>query len=97
MSKTALVVAARLIRQADRPKLLELFEERARERRASQIGANHVLEIVLETRYYHRLGLGHQGGAGSGPTDAPGDAAEEWEALLGAPEPDDRWLSELSG
>ena len=96
MSKTALAVAARLIRRDDRPKYLRLIEERARERRASQIGANHVLEVVLETKYYTRLGDGLQGGLGSGPMDPPGDTESEWNALLEAPDPDDAWLQELS-
>jgi hypothetical protein len=96
MSKTALVVTARLIRRADRPKYLGLFEQRAREKRASQIGANHVLEVVLETNYAQRLGAGQQGGAGSGPTDPPGDTQSEWNALLEAPEPDDSWVSHIA-
>jgi hypothetical protein len=92
MSKTALVAAARLIRRADRPKYLSLIELRAWERHASQVGANHVLEVVLETGYYRRLGDGLQGGPGSGPTDPPGDTEFEWQALLDAPEPDDDWV-----
>jgi hypothetical protein len=96
MSKTAMVVAARLIKQPDRPQLLELIEQRARQRRASQIGANHVLEVVLETKYYVRLGTGHQGGPGSGPTDPPGYTETEWAALLAAPEPDEAWLRNLA-
>ena len=96
MTKTAMVVAARLILRDDRPKYLELIKERAQARGAPQIGANHVLEIVLEKKYYGRLGTGLQGGPGSGPTDPPGDTELEWNALLEAPEPDDGWVSRLS-
>jgi hypothetical protein len=95
MSKTALVVAARLIQRRDRPKYLQLIEQRAKEHHASQIGANHVLEVVLESKYYRQLGAGLQGGPGSGPTDPPGDTEIEWEALLSAPEPDDAWVLEI--
>jgi hypothetical protein len=91
MSKTALVVAARLINKCDRPKYLDLIEQHAKQRNASQIGANHVLQVVLETKYYIRLGSGLQGGPGSGLTDPPGDTEREWQALLDAPEPDDAW------
>jgi hypothetical protein len=95
MSKTALVVAARLISKRDRPKYLDLLERYAKEKGAKQIGANHVLEVVLERKYYKRLGSGLQGGPGSGPTDPPGDTRLEWEALLEAPEPDDGWVLEI--
>jgi hypothetical protein len=89
------VVAARLIRRDDRPKYLRLIEERARAARAPQIGANHVLEVVLGTKYYTRLGEGLQGGPGSGPTDPPGDTETEWNALLEAPDVEDEWVYRL--
>jgi hypothetical protein len=92
LTKTALALVARIIRAEDRAKYLELFEARARAGRSAQIGANHVLEVVLATRYYTRLGEGLQGGPGSGMKDVPRDVEAEWGAVLTAPEPDDSWI-----
>jgi hypothetical protein len=44
---------------------------------------------------FKRLGVGLQGGPGSGPTDPPKDSEAEWEALLAAPEPDDSWIRRI--
>ena len=84
LSKTAIALIPRLVAKRDRAQMLELFEQRARDRRSTQIGANHVLEIVLETRYYERHGLGLQGGAGSGMKDVPRDLEAEWASVLQA-------------
>ena len=50
--------------------MIAKFDARARAAGASQIGANHVLEVILEERYYLKYGEGMQGGPGTGPTDA---------------------------
>lgn len=84
LSKTALTLIPRIVAKEDRPRLLELFEERARECRSTQIGANHVLEVVLKIRYYENLGAGLQGGPGSGMKDVPRDIEAEWKAVLDA-------------
>lgn len=65
--------------------MLAKFEARARRAGASQIGANHVLEVILEERYYQRYGEGMQGGPGTGPTDPPRDSAAEMEYALTEP------------
>lgn len=64
--------------------MLAAFEERARERDSRQIGANHVLEVVPETRYYQKLGEGFAGGPGSGMSDPARDVEADWQRMLDA-------------
>jgi hypothetical protein len=84
VTKSAGVAIRKLVARADRPEMLAKFEAHARRCGAPQIGANHVLQVVLDTRYYLRYGQGLQGGPGSGPTDLPRDIEMEWEELLNA-------------
>lgn len=81
-SKTAGVLITRLVEIRDREKMMARFEEKAREHRATQIGGNHVLEVLLEDQYYLRLANGLQGGPGSGAQDTPADTEEELRILL---------------
>ena len=84
LTKTALVLIPRLIVENDRPNMLRAFDQQARSARASQVGANHVLQVVLRTEYYTTYGEGLQGGAGSGPRDSPRDRKAELEWVLSA-------------
>lgn len=81
-SKSAGVLITRLIRLEDRAAMMDKFEAVARAHGASQIGGNHVLEAILEERYYVRLAEGLQGGKGSGHTDPLADVEEERRILL---------------
>jgi hypothetical protein len=81
-SKAAGVLITRLIPLGDRSKMIEKFEGKARAHRATQIGGNHVLEVILEEKYYVRFADGLQGGPGSGPTDPSADVEEERRILL---------------
>ena len=82
ITKTGIVAIRRLVARDDRQEMLARFEAQARRCGVTQIGANHVLQVVLDTRYYLRYGDGLQGGPGSGPTDLPRDVETEWEDLL---------------
>jgi hypothetical protein len=82
LSKTALFLIPRLVLRKDRGRTLELFEREARQSRSTQIGANHVLKVILDTRYYEKLGAGLQGGPGSGMRDEPRDVPAEWKSVL---------------
>lgn len=84
-SKTGLVLVPRLVRSEDRALMIDKFEAKARAAGATQIGANHVLAVILEERYYTRYGDGMQGGQGSGPTDPPRDRAAELEYAMHEP------------
>jgi hypothetical protein len=86
-SKTALVLIPRLIPLHDRERMLSKFEAHARASHASQIGANHVLEVIVLSRYYATYGDGLQGGPGSGPTDPPRDHEAERAWVRSAPFP----------
>lgn len=84
-SKTGLALVPRLVRLEDRVQMLEKFEARAREVGATQIGANHVLEVILQEEYYVHYGAGMQGGLGSGPLDPPRDRDAELHYALEEP------------
>lgn len=81
-SKTGLALIPRLVRLVDRERTIVKFEARARGARASQIGGNHVVEVILEQRYYLKYGEGMQGGSDTGPTDPPRDRDAEMEYAL---------------
>jgi hypothetical protein len=84
LSKTALELIPRVVERPDRQRMLAAFEAEARRSRSTQIGANHVLRVLLETRYYTKLGEGLQGGPGSGAKDVPRDVSSEWQQALTA-------------
>ena len=86
MSKTALVLVVRLIKKDDRPKYLELLAKHARQKRASQIGGNHVLELVVETKYYTRLGAqGFRAGRATAQRTTPRDTRLSGKRCSGRP------------
>jgi hypothetical protein len=82
LSKTALALIPKLVLRQGRERMLQLFEDKARAARSTQIGANHVFEVILETAYYRHFGEGLQGGPGSGMRDLPRDVSAEWAAAL---------------
>jgi len=84
-SKTGLALIPRLVRIEDRERMIAKFAARAKAAEASQIGANHVLEVILAERYYRKYGEGMQGGPGTGPTDPPRDRDAEMEYALTEP------------
>ena len=65
--------------------MIAKFAVHARAAGASQIGASHVLEVILAERYYRKYGKGMQGGPGTGPTDPPRDRDAEMEYALTEP------------
>lgn len=81
-SKSAGVLITRLVALSDRERMLEKFEACARGHRASQIGGNHVLEVILSERYYVKLADGLQGGLGWGHADPSADIEIERQILL---------------
>jgi hypothetical protein len=66
--------------------MLERFEACARAHGATQIGGTHVLEVILEERYYVKLAAGLQGGEGWGHKDPVADPEIERDLLLNGTE-----------
>jgi hypothetical protein len=94
-SKAAGVLITRLVQLGDRAEMLGKFEEKARAHNATQIGGNHVLEVLLESSYYVKLADGLQGGKGFGSKDPVSDIREERRILLDGDEQEWRAYSEL--
>lgn len=84
LTATAKDLIPRLVRKPDRARMLAAFEKEARKSRSPQIGAKHVLKVVLETGYYEQLGKDLAGGPGSGMSDPPRDVEADWQRMLDA-------------
>lgn len=82
LSKTALLLIPRVVPLGQRERLLAKFEAEARASGSNQIGANHVLTVLLRDREYEWLGKGLQ--HETGRKDVVRDAEAEWEYALTA-------------